>query len=831
MNQNNNESIDKELYSFNPENLKQRFFELANNAFVSHNIYTKQYNLLMFRTLFPQLPLPELLFTISTDLSFNYDTMLPITDLLRSYLDDTNAENHGSYSISNILQSCFRFNIPATSSQESQKTQLFKPEPTFLKTLKNFDPDIDNQIDPFSSPPEVSISFINDFFCISSFPALFGHFSSEEYIRAGFNFLKARINDPLSPNLVAVYLLHCSLFKDRFLQSFIDTMIYNFDQIKIDDHLDENLDKMCSIDNLLDFLCNSFEECIFYFTEYHFNIVNLLREKDEDTAILAVCFYFLREVVSLFKYSPLLSETGLLSKSRCPKNPSTYARILRIDYLDIITDQLCVNRSFGIRILDLFQKMSFAYTEMPKISTIKYSDGFSFCVSLADIQVLDCIYYAEKYPNKSLDEYPSFSNIKDFILEMFTLKGKFKQYIQTGIDEPERTETSSEMTDKKLDEQKKFHNFLTKRSDGMKQLEMCTSCALRNLKLKEKQYIYNLWKSNNKIEYTFSSNGKIANCCSLGSSPIIYEVEMLTSLCFSLINGQLKLDEKSYQKIIANNKVNYQELYPQIKERIFKDKIDRSLCDRVFETATYFLDDICNFTGDKKSFSKEFIDHSKYVCDAIERTSFELLLIVYNSIPCRFIKSELPETPAGELIETQINFDEFRSQNLAQFLSFNNDKPPPLPSDEEVGDNDEIISDSQVKFYSDILINATRMLKSIIFLCNHSMLNEYQLVIEKFRAGDKLALFLVIQDMIEKSLERSEFGNFGPGYLKYFNSYIIQDEFKYFLANLINSVYLFTKHFKENSCFYPGIAQKIIEKLEYLKTVFNISSTISKLVY
>ena len=164
-------------------------------------------------------------------------------------------------------------------------------------------------------------------------------------------------------------------------------------------------------------------------------------------------------------------------------------------------------------------------------------------------------------------------------------------------------------------------------------------------------------------------------------------------------------------------------------------------------------------------------------------------------------------------------------------MSFNNDKPPKLPSSEEVGDNDEIISDSQVQDYSEILINPTRMLKSIIFLCNHSMLKEYQQVIEKFRAGNKLALFLVIQEMIEKSLERSDFGNFGPSYLKYFNIYIIQDDFKYFLANLINSVYIFSKHFKENSYYYPGIAQEIIERLDYLKVVFNISPTISKLVY
>lgn len=827
---NDETNSDKELYSFNPENLKQRFFELANNAFINHNTYMKQYNLLLFRTLFPQLPLPDLLFTYSTDLSYDYDTLSPISELLKSYIEDTNSKNHGSYSISNILRNCFRFKNPLTSVKASLKTQLFKPEPTFFKTpMESDDDDVDTQIDRFVLQPEVSISFINDFFCISTFPAFFGHFSSEEYIRAGFNFIKLRIKDPLAPNLVAVFLLHCSQFRDRLLEAFIDNMIYEFDQIKTGDHLEEDIEQKFSTDNLLNILYNSFEECIFYFTEYHFDIINILRQKDEEEALLAVCYYFLREVVSLFKYSPLLSETGLLSKCRCPKNPATYARIMRVDYLDNITDQLCVNRTFSMKILDLFQKMSFGYAEMPKISTIKYQDGFNFCLSLADIRVLNCLYYAERYPNKSLEDYPRYTNIRDFLLEMFTIKGKFRQYIKTDIQEPKRTETSTEMTAKKLEEQKEFHNFLTEHSNGMKHLEICASCALDNLKLKEKQYASNLWKSSNKVNYAFEADKKFANSYSLGSSPINFETEMLTSFCFSLINGQLHL-EQNYQSLIAG-KANLQELYPKIKNYLLNNKSDKPLRDHVFETVIYFLDDICNFTSSGKSFAPELIEPSIFVCDAIERTTFDLLIMYSNSIPCRFIKSELPETPAGELIENQINFDEFRSQNLAQFLSFNTDKPPPLPTDEEVGDNDDLIPASTVESCSGVLIKGTRMLKTIIFLSNHSMLNEYNLVIEKFRTGDKLHLFLIIADMIEKTLERCEFGHLGPNYYKYFYTYVIKDEFKYFTGNLINCINIFTDHFTENQSCYPSISKDIIKKLNFLKEIFNVSQNISRLVY
>lgn len=823
----------KELYSFNTDNFKQRFFELANSVFINHNTYMKEYNLLMIRSLYPQLPLPELPFSYSTDSSFDYDLSNSISDMLKLYLDDENSQKTGSISISKVLNLNFQFEVPSAFLQISPKIQLFKPEPSYLDNSSN--QKLNNNI---YTSPETSFSFINDFFCISTFPALFAHFSSGEYLRAGFNFLKRRITDPLTPQLVGVYLLHCSQFKDRFLSTFIDNLLYNLDQIKQNDVTPENIKQVTSTENLLETIYNSFGECISYFTEYHFQIVQLLRDNDEDSALLAVGDYFLREVLSLFKYSPLISELGILSKFRSPKNAESYTHILRADILDSIIDNMLIDQSFSLKILDLFRDMSYSYSEMPNISTIKYQDGFSFCMSIADMKIAHCIYLAEKAASLSgkgnIDQFKKITNIKDFISEMFIIKTKFRQYINPKIDEPARTETSPEMTEKKLKEQKMFHNFLFERSDGMNFLKTCSICALNNLKLKERQYASNLWKSQNINRYSLGLKGKVASSLSPSSSPIDFENELLTSFCFSIITGNLFFSP-NYLALLESNHTTLQDLYPAIKSHILAEKSKKkTIRDITFDTATFFLDELMNFSNEGKTFMPELLEFSDFLLESIDRISFELFLLAVNESPFPFVKSQLPETPSGEKsIEiTGINYDEFRERNLTQFISFNSSKPPPIPQGEPGNPQDyDVVYEMEINECAQTTIGGARIIKTLLSLSNSSMQTEFKSVIEKFDFGRKLNFFLTIQNLIEKSLEKSDFGELGPNYLKYYRQYIITEDYDFFLANLMKCINMFLVFFKENPNAFPSICHDVVPRLEYIQTVFNISPNFSNLVY
>ena len=85
--------------------------------------------------------------------------------------------------------------------------------------------------------------------------------------------------------------------------------------------------------------------------------------------------------------------------------------------------------------------------------------------------------------------------------------------------------------------------------------------------------------------------------------------------------------------------------------------------------------------------------------------------------------------------------------------------------------------------------------------------------------------------MIEKSLERCDFGHLGPDYLKYYYQYVIKDDFKFFMANLINCIDIFTQYLSQCSNLYPSMTKEILRKLKFLQTAFNISPKISRLVY
>jgi hypothetical protein len=68
------------------------------------------------------------------------------------------------------------------------------------------------------------LDWIVPYFVFSTFPTIFGHFISDEYVHAGLRFIEAHVLDPLAPHLVGIFLLHCFLFRDRLMQIFYEQL-------------------------------------------------------------------------------------------------------------------------------------------------------------------------------------------------------------------------------------------------------------------------------------------------------------------------------------------------------------------------------------------------------------------------------------------------------------------------------------------------------------------------------------------------------------------------------------------------------------------------------
>jgi hypothetical protein len=81
---------------------------------------------------------------------------------------------------------------------------------------------------PHSLAPEImkvcGAPWIVQYFVLSTFPAFFGHFFTDEYLMAGFNFIQSHINDDLAADLVGTFLFHAVLFRDRLFQAFWDRL-------------------------------------------------------------------------------------------------------------------------------------------------------------------------------------------------------------------------------------------------------------------------------------------------------------------------------------------------------------------------------------------------------------------------------------------------------------------------------------------------------------------------------------------------------------------------------------------------------------------------------
>jgi hypothetical protein len=150
-------------------------------------------------------------------------------------------------------------------------------------------------------PPPITWTF--RYFVMVTFPAAFGHFLSCDYLDGGLRFIRSHVGQrDTVVQLVASYLLHCFLFRDRLLEVFCRQLAVNQSAL--------------TEDAFLDAFVPAFQFCVRYFAPQHIEAVRLLvTQHGTKTALDALISYFLCVVVQSWQFSPLLAGLDLPART------------------------------------------------------------------------------------------------------------------------------------------------------------------------------------------------------------------------------------------------------------------------------------------------------------------------------------------------------------------------------------------------------------------------------------------------------------------------------------------------------------------------------------
>jgi hypothetical protein len=309
------------------------------------------------------------------------------------------------------------------------------------------------------------LDWIVPYFVISTFPTIFGHFLSEEYLDAGLRFIEGHIADPLAPKLVGIFLLHCFLFRDRLMEVFYDQLCAQ----------PPDTEFMGAI--LLDAFKQAFVFCVPYFSEAHIRAVQTLRAHDLKGAIKAVFKDFLGETVKLWQFSPLLRGTDTILHRPANAQFQSYES-MKYEFL-LLGELRRLDQAQCVAYLDCLNDNR--TTTMPKMSEIAFCDGVKLPLSVVDlVLVLHLNELLQSLNGRTAKSKPVSGSVVTAAADAFRLHGNIVHYLSSKLTEPVATETSQFLTRKRLEEHKALHNFLFGIAGGIRQLHTIRT-AERNI--------------------------------------------------------------------------------------------------------------------------------------------------------------------------------------------------------------------------------------------------------------------------------------------------------------------------------------------------------------
>jgi hypothetical protein len=278
------------------------------------------------------------------------------------------------------------------------------------------------------------VRWLPNYFAVSTFPSLFGHFLTGEYQKAGFDFIESHINDPLAPALAAAFLHHSWLFCDRLFEGFWQRIVV-------------------ATDNLTDAIPGLFVQavssCVPYLSQWHIKVIRLLREKRGDGAALDVVFgQFLMELVRLWQWSPRFAAVFATEGSIFP-----------------VAEALSAYHPDAAKFLGMFSGK--ILSEYPKGNAMIFYGGIRFLLSRVDTVLL--AHFAEllKVLKGGTSNRRVTGDPKTAIVDAFRLRARYIHSFTPVIREPVPTEASVFLTRKKLQERKGYHAFLVGIASGL----------------------------------------------------------------------------------------------------------------------------------------------------------------------------------------------------------------------------------------------------------------------------------------------------------------------------------------------------------------------------
>ncbi|OHT08501.1 hypothetical protein TRFO_22912 [Tritrichomonas foetus] len=721
----------RKLYAFEPGNLKQKFLKCGDQTFFDNCLFSKQYDMLNLRIKYSRLFKPqELLFSFFKENT----TSDPNNEKALAYFVDYKFIEESNFFISDVFATGF---------------------PDFY--------------------------FIPDFFCHSTFPSMFGHFTSSEYLMSGYNFLLAHIKDPLAPQLLSVYLCHCFQFQDRLLCDF-------FTEIQSDGDLfyskssndNDKSDKI--LENgvrLRERFIESFKCCISCFTEYHIKIVNEFRRKNDMATVKYFLKLFVNEIISLWKFSPILYATGVIGKLKGPKNPTCYSNV---DF-EFIFDNFEFQKIFENPelLLDLF--VDDIVTVPPAISDITYTDGCTFVISAADFSLILALFYHET--GKDFKEIHDSSFLDNF----FTLYIRIKRYPKSvsEIKEPEQTPGESGLTLEKLKEHKEFHQFLYDRSGGMKQLQLTAKATQSVLKLKIREFVDKI------VILKYESPKQFLNRqYSLFIDKFLRKLSERSTDMLNLLNkpGQLGTIETMLN-------------YPLYKDSLIHESVLK-VADGYFKMLKNSLDQ----------------KQSDLLADKMHHVMFELFEEIIEPISLEFFLRNSSILPKIQILNTAGN-------NMRQQFK---------PSDnlnDEIRDSriHEIVNDGTfherkvLSWVQSECINVRGYfteVHKIISLFNSHLKYEFTNKIDAFGIGEKINAFVELQEIVEMSFKETMFED-DDELSRYFVDFVFEGEkFDHIKAYLliVNKFMHSLMNTEKNFC--TPTVEMYVNKLDFLNRIFNL---------
>jgi hypothetical protein len=290
------------------------------------------------------------------------------------------------------------------------------------------------------------------YFVTSSFPAMFGHFISEDYILAGARFLISHMNDKLIHALVGTYLFHAFFFRDRLFQTFVDLLSASTE--------------ILSPSSLLVLLIKSVELCMPYLSASHVQVVVILCRIDRIAALKAVCELFLGKTVQLWSYAGFFAA--------CPTFHS---------FLDALTAKLTEKAEETAPLLECFT--SLIQVPVPAINGLVFGTGVHFAPTVVDsllmrqMQIIGSTTLADQ-PPRCLE-----GDTANALRDAFVIRRTLTYHPRSV---PELKEPAAEDERSRLLYAKRFHEYLYSVATGLDYLGSVRAAMKRVLELTYLRY-------------------------------------------------------------------------------------------------------------------------------------------------------------------------------------------------------------------------------------------------------------------------------------------------------------------------------------------------------